>query len=172
MSQPTRYIPRPIPNEIGPESGKEIRAMTDSEIQRFWEKVNITAPDKCWLWKGASLRGYGRAFLNYPQRKVQAHRVAYAISHGKIPSGKCICHRCDVTLCVNPSHLFVGTHQENIQDRTMKGRGFRKITDHHVDEIRKAYAAKNVTQRKLADEYGVSVALICRIINMKIRATP
>ena len=78
--------------------------------------------DGCWIWqKGKNNRGYGTISLPH-QKKAYAHRVSYEIFKGEIPQGMCVCHKCDVPACVNPEHLFVGSHQDNIRDAWVKGR--------------------------------------------------
>ena len=81
----------------------------------FWGKVQKT--NTCWLWIGY-LRpdGYGGYGNN------TAHRVAFTLSYGFIPTGMCVCHHCDVKRCVKPNHLFLGTYKDNIQDALQKGR--------------------------------------------------
>lgn len=76
----------------------------------------------CWLWLGAWNRGkYG--LVNRNSRFMGlAHRIIYAANKGEIPKGMSICHRCDTPACVNPDHLFVGTHRENMNDMISKGR--------------------------------------------------
>jgi len=90
-----------------------------SLAERFWEKVSKTAT--CWLWTAGSQKaGYGRFKVN---GKLQgAHRVAYELTNGPIPAGLVLCHRCDNPQCVNPAHLFPGTHGDNARDAIQKGR--------------------------------------------------
>lgn len=75
----------------------------------------------CWEWfGGASADGYGR--FTHKGRKLLAHRVSWEVHSGSIPRGMLVLHRCDNPPCVNPSHLFLGTHKDNAQDRERKGR--------------------------------------------------
>lgn len=70
---------------------------------RFWEKVQKT--DSCWLWTGATIRGYGVIWENERKRAARAHRVAWELLRGPIPDGLTLDHLCRTTLCVNPDHL-------------------------------------------------------------------
>lgn len=93
-----------------------------SEIDkaRFWTKVAVT--DYCWEWSANRCQdGYGMFKLN--GKDVKASRVAYAIVNGEIPADLHVLHKCDNPCCVNPDHLFTGTHQDNMLDRQRKGRG-------------------------------------------------
>lgn len=93
---------------------------TPSAIARFNRKVE-RSEQGCWLWVGA-LRpnGYGNFFLG--NKTTCAHRAAWTLANGQIPDGLQVLHRCDVPNCVNPSHLFLGTQKDNMQDMIAKGR--------------------------------------------------
>lgn len=94
---------------------------TEKDLHRFWEKVDDASFGRCWNWKaGLFTNGYGQFRLR--NKKMKAHRFAYLIYYGKIPKGKIICHHCDNPKCVNPHHLFVGTHKDNSVDREKKNR--------------------------------------------------
>lgn len=76
----------------------------------------------CWIWMGARhYRGYGH-FQWTTKHTERAHRASWMLFEGEIPAGKIVCHDCDVPLCVKPSHLFLGTQYDNVQDQRRKGR--------------------------------------------------
>jgi hypothetical protein len=139
-------------------------------IDRFEEKFIPEPNSGCWLWLAASGHaGYGQFFIDgtvYP-----ASKAAWMLYKGPVPDGMDVCHRCDVSACVNPDHLFIGTHLENMQDCMQKGRfkflGSRPgemnaaavLTEADVLVIR----ASSKSGRALAHEYGVSATTITEI---------
>lgn len=143
-------------------------------IKRFWAKVKIGTSNECWEWTANYIRnGYHYGLFMVSSGKFElAHRVSWKIKNNKeIPSGLCICHRCDNPSCVNPEHLFPGTHQDNMRDMTSKGRNVTrkgernnrsKLTQSQVQEIRTKSAF--TTQVQLAKDYRVSQAAIWYIL--------
>ena len=124
--------------------------------QRFEEKINKT--DACWLWTGfIDKHGYGR--LMKDGKDTGAHRVAWFLHKGAIPDGMQVLHKCDVRHCVNPDHLFLGTHADNHLDKCDKGRVRRgkehwhyKISDEDVKLLRSLPFSK----QSLAKIFGIS----------------
>jgi uncharacterized protein YjiS (DUF1127 family) len=92
----------------------------DAEL--FWSKVKRGGPDECWPWLAATNeKGYG--VVGGKDGTTKANRVAWKLTNGPIPDGKCVLHRCDNPPCCNPGHLFTGTRGDNNRDMHAKGRG-------------------------------------------------
>jgi len=90
-------------------------------IDRFWSKVAKAGAGDCWPWSASTVRGgYGK--FSIESRYVQAHRLSWVLAHGQISGALLVLHRCDNPPCVNPSHLFLGTHLDNVIDMYAKGR--------------------------------------------------
>lgn len=143
---------------------------------RFWPQVTKTAT--CWLWTGCINpdNGYGQiswAVRYGRSRPVTTHRVAWELTHGPIPEGQSVLHHCDVPACVNPDHLFLGTHKHNMEDAARKQRlrvprpSARKLNEAQREDIRRRYAAGGVTMAQLASEHGVTKGYIWQIVNRR-----
>lgn len=135
--------------------------------ERFWPKVEKT--DGCWLWRGGKLKG-GYGMLG----GLLAHRIAFSLSTGDIPPGMHVLHRCDNPPCVNPAHLFLGTHRDNMADKERKGRanhvalkreqhGMSKLTSAEVASLREMRAGGAPVTR-LMTAFGVSQTTVRRLI--------
>jgi hypothetical protein len=130
---------------------------TNKDDKRFMAKVSIRK-NGCWIWKASRRGKYG--CFSYKSKAIDAHRWSYLRWNGHIPEGMFVCHKCDNPLCVNPEHLFLGTHEENMKDASRKGRlNQRKLTERQVFNIRMS----NLSNQQLARKYGVWDSTIRRI---------
>ena len=164
-----------------------MRPTTKSYEQRFWEKV--IKLKTCWRWTGTKLpAGYGTFRVQGKRSITTAHRIAYILTYGPIPDNIQVLHNCpggDNKWCVRPSHLWLGTIKENLQDASMKGqmrsgdkhwtrinppKGERHnatdLINAQVIDIRKRFIA-GTTARILADEFHVTPANISCIVRGK-----
>jgi hypothetical protein len=88
-------------------------------------------PSGCWLWSGHKNEdGYG--VIRVGARTTTTHRLSYRV-HVDDPGEKCVLHHCDTPACVNPGHLFLGTHADNVRDRHAKGRD--ATGERHVSRV-------------------------------------
>ena len=139
---------------------------------RFWRHVVRLSDSECWLWSGAVTSGYGQFAGNerlpsgHP-RMVKAHRFSWSLVNGPIPDGLHILHKCDVQLCVNPKHLYAGTHTDNMADRARAGHapdlrgersGMARLTNAQVAEIRARVGKESC--RAIGVDYGVAAQTI------------
>ena len=144
----------------------------------FWSRVAKT--DSCWLWTGAKAPlGYGQLPLRF-RPLYTAHRLSWEINIGPIPRGMFVCHNCpggDNPSCVNPAHLFLGTHAENMKDMAQKGRaksggvygegsGRAKLTEQQVLEIL-GRCGTGESHGRIAQDYGVTRSSITLINTRK-----
>lgn len=146
--------------------------ITLPEIERFFSSVNKT--EECWEWTGFTDKaGYARITIRC--RSLLGHVLSYLLHNGPIPGKLHVCHSCDNPKCVNPRHLWLGTHQENMADRDKKGRGgvsgrwgeqihFAKLTPEKVKEIRTCVAL-GAKQVDMAKRFGVGKPAINSIVN-------
>jgi len=137
----------------------------EEAIRRFWSYVDKTDPSGCWVWIGAlHSDGYGKLWWEGRHSYI-AHRAAYEISLGDIPEGMCVCHKCDNPPCVNPDHLFLATHKDNMRDMVTKGRargGSPKGTFEGERNPGVKISTEAVLAIRLLYEQGYSVAEISR----------
>lgn len=143
--------------------------LSPETIQRFVRKIYKT--DSCWMWTGAKEKhGYGLAYTGIKpdgrKDRHYAHRIAYALAHGVVPADLEVMHSCDNPRCVNPDHLSLGTHAQNIADREARGRGrkesprIRKISVEGVREIR---TQRHISNSEFARRFGVCASHISKI---------
>ena len=148
-----------------------------SEYNRF---INYSMPEPntgCWLWMGhTNPSNYGNMWFNGTTEK--AHRVSWILHNGPIPRGLSVLHRCDMPCCVNPSHLFLGTHKDNMQDMVGKGRHHsqipgshrdygRKLTEDQAREIKSLCHREGMSRHKLAAKFNVHRSTISRLVSGK-----
>lgn len=146
--------------------------------ERFWPKVKVAGTEECWEWQGAlSETGYG-LFRKGGRGTAtsNAHRALWEQLNGAVPRGLVVCHSCDNRRCVNSNHLWLGTHQENMDDMVHKRRHWvlrgnssptRVLTSVQVENIRQTYTTTTISQENLARQYGVNQSTISRIVRWK-----
>lgn len=144
---------------------------TKSLYERF--SALVSKKPSCWLWVGATdHRGYGK-IRSSDAAGQRAHRVSYALHYGTIPEGMCVLHKCDNPSCVNPEHLFLGSHKDNMNDMDSKGRRHNlkgvcnprsKLTREEVLVIK---ACPNIygAMSKLARHFGVTPSAATHVRN-------
>jgi len=165
------------------------------DLERFWIRVKKTKT--CWLWLGAKrdvTQGYGMVQVTVPSdrgpafRTEATHRISFELANGPIPFGAYVLHSCDTRACVNPAHLRLGTHEENMADKVTRGRArksflprqyqpslrtrkkvtirsrVRKLTNAQVVEVRTRYATEPITSLSLAKEYRLSNPMMIGVL--------
>jgi hypothetical protein len=140
----------------------------NKDVVRFHSHINKLGD--CWLWtKAKDKDGYG--FFKVNRKMIKAHRYMWQLLHGPITSDVLVCHTCDNPTCVKPEHLFIGTHQDNVNDQKSKGRTLpgsknpaAKLTVDDVKEIR-FLVHSGWTQTAISEAYGVSQVQIGKVIN-------
>lgn len=141
-------------------------SLRPSDVGRFIRKIDVDVKSGCWNWVAGKHIGnrYGHFWLN--RRFELAHRVSYVMFVSTDIKGMHVLHKCDNSLCVNPNHLFLGTHADNMRDKSNKGRaynGYRKgeaqpsskLTEDDVVKIRILLKTGRFTIKSIAEEFNV-----------------
>lgn len=149
-----------------------------SDEDRFWDKVNKAGPTpahrpelgSCWLWTAAIGKAGGYGSTTASGKTYFSHRRAWAFARGPVPRDLYVLHHCDNRRCVNPEHLFLGTHADNMEDMVRKNRARTgnpsKLTTEAATEILRRVKAGE-QQRGLAAEFGVGESTVWRIAHGK-----
>lgn len=170
---------------------RTIPHVSESDKQKFLDRIEIDEQTGCHNWTGRiSSQGYG--LMRLSGVSYLASRISYTILYGEFPAELCCCHHCDNPKCVNPEHLFLGTHADNMTDKTKKGRGnqpsgerhgsvtkplsrprgvkhgLAKLDDAKALEIVRLRKEEGLFHRDIAKRFGVCHAIVGRIINRKI----
>ena len=141
-----------------------------SDIDRFWSKVDVRGEDECWEWLGGrgARGGYGQFRLG--KNVVSAHRIVFRVIGGYL-NNLFVLHSCDNPPCVNPNHLSLGSHAENIQDISNKGRWPSRdnsLTTEKVRLIKALLASQEMKLKDIADLFNVHSSQITKIKQGKI----
>lgn len=137
----------------------------------FWNRVAILSPSECWLWQGA-INDDGYGILRFRGEAHKSHRLAWILTNGE-PGDLHVLHRCDNRRCCNLSHLFLGTHADNMKDMALKGRGTKrcgedvpisKLKEKDIFAILELHEVQEMTQTAIARLYNVSQPNIGNIV--------
>ena len=139
-------------------------------MKRFWDKVDKSGD--CWVWM-ASIDSSGYGHLGIDGKTARAHRVSWVLAHGPVPDGLYVLHRCDNRKCVNPEHLFLGTHSDNMRDMKVKGRQISRCGEAHplagmtdaTAWLIKGLRRAGFSLQELSKRFEVSVPVISSIAN-------
>ena len=146
-----------------------------ADVERFWEAVDRNGEDKCWSMKrkdgspGRHTAGYVGIRSDNPAVKGLAHRLSYLIHYGSLDTNLDVLHSCDHPWCVNPNHLFQGTHRDNMKDAALKGKFAKKRT---VATVLRAVELlrSGMRQCEVARLTGIGASGLCGIMNGEIWA--
>lgn len=168
-------------------SHREISKWDGADFVRFWTKVKILGPDDCWEWQAyRTPNGYGQFGIG--SSVFLSSRIAWAMANGTPEFPLHVLHKCDNPPCVNPNHLFLGTHADNVADMFAKGRACvgearklamhgkvaygekhvaAKLTDEKVLLIRAMYASGGESHATLGRRFGVTGTCIQAVLERR-----
>lgn len=144
-----------------------VRPYRYSNVEDFWRRIKKSTSQECWPWIGRSIHRTGYAQVRFQGRLYRVHRLAYQLTYGLIPEGKHVCHTCDVRICCNPNHLWLGTNAENVADKVSKNRQRKNLSDETVAAIRQDHA-NGASYNQLAIKYKINRGTIYKILKFLI----
>lgn len=157
--------------------GNTADPVVPSQEERFLAQVKKGDTRDCWIWTGLKFKGYGGFSIQRArgrQTHIGAHRWAYLHWVGPIPDGLIVCHHCDNPPCVNPAHLFVGTHHDNAIDREQKGRGgalrgsrqgSAVLNEEIVSQIWALYVPGRYAAKRIAQQLGLKQGTVQGVLS-------
>lgn len=148
----------------------KIRSITD-----LYDRTEAEPNTGCFLWtRYRDPKGYGKVGSGGTVKL--AHRLAWELVNGPLPTGAVLLHRCDTPSCVNPDHMFVGSQADNMRDMVAKRRNRcgeshwnSRLSAAVIAEIRSRDVSQPGAQARIAEEFGISTGTTCRIVNRKTR---
>lgn len=155
--------------------------LSPGEAARFWVKVAAPNENGCRLWLASVQTNGAGQFGTIESPSETAYRVAWRLTYGPIPEGRQVNHRCDVRLCCEPTHFWLGTQAENLADMAAKGRARQgqhqgakgednvtaKLTWEKVRALRQTRAQQGLTVKQLAKRFGIGASQVSRILTNK-----
>lgn len=135
----------------------------------------IKIENGCWIWQGSIAGDYGK--IREKDKHYSTHRMSYTLFKGEVPKDKWVCHSCDVPLCINPEHLFLGSPSDNMRDAINKNRvphffgeknHFSKFTNDQTQEMRKL-KNEGFTYKRLSKIFNCSVTHLVNILKNRCR---
>jgi hypothetical protein len=155
---PVKAKPYPALADLSPET-----------VAKFLGKIDKRGPGECWEWVGGARDGRGYGAFCCAGRILIATRLAWVIEHGSVPVDKHVLHTCDNPPCCNPAHHYLGTHRDNVRDRTARRRmPPRRGPDNHNAKLTDAQAQEIIRRRlagessgALSREFGIAQPSVC-----------
>lgn len=129
-----------------------------SILDEFLNFINTMGnKDNCWLWeKTVNKNGYA---ILYHSKSIKLHRYSYEYFNGKIENGLYVCHKCDIRNCINPNHLFLGTHKDNMDDMIKKDRhNVAKGESHYCSKLK----CNDIYEIKIMLQKGIRIVVIAK----------
>lgn len=171
-------VGRPLAHDGTKRSIKPKYNRTENEIAAdFWINVNIGDVKDCWNWMRSKAGKIGNQYgvFGANGKKYAAHQFAASFLLGEKPKGMLACHKCDNTICCNPTHIYYGTHKDNDTDMRTRGRAFvergssrynAKLTEEQVAIIKaEAPFRKRGWGKAMAERFGVGRTAISNIVS-------